>query len=457
MQFFKSKKVITVFLAVVIVSAVSIVGLWRYNKGVDVVRASADDNVHGFAWTENYGWISFNSKDCDVNNNGYVDSGDCAGADNNTTPIKDYGVKIDKDTGDMTGYAWNPLLGYICIGSTCQTATNPPADWAPSTSVTVPMVTQVAKYDRASGKITGWANILSFKDDGWIKFDPSPSSGVSINPGSGGLSELSGWAWNGYDEDSDGQADKGIGWISFSSIGCDANGDGDIDNVDCVSMDGDGKTSIYVVTADVNRAPTVGDLGFDDSDRCDASYSVKTPRLTWLFSDPDGDAQNSFKITVNGNVHAVAGFNQFFDVPSSDTSALAYGGTINWSITVYDQSGASSTQVAGSYDIPASEYPKVSFTWYAPDLSAETVSMFNGVTLINGDECDDVDCDWSWVTSDSDDIITSPNASSTMITFAEKGTSDVVTFTATSTADNLSCSTSTTMTVSEKLPDWEEN
>jgi len=51
------------------------------------VEADENDNVWGWAWSENIGWISFNG----VN----------------------YGVNIDPASGDFSGYAWSENIGWI--------------------------------------------------------------------------------------------------------------------------------------------------------------------------------------------------------------------------------------------------------------------------------------------------------------------------------------------------------
>ena len=70
------------------------------------VEAGSEHNVYGWAWSENIGWISFNSTNCDADNNGQSDGiiPDCPPAE---TLIASYGVKIDPLTGVFSGYAWS--------------------------------------------------------------------------------------------------------------------------------------------------------------------------------------------------------------------------------------------------------------------------------------------------------------------------------------------------------------
>jgi len=57
------------------------------------IKAGSADNVSGWAWSENVGWISFNN----ITGGGPVD----------------YGVNVDALTGDFSGYAWSENVGWI--------------------------------------------------------------------------------------------------------------------------------------------------------------------------------------------------------------------------------------------------------------------------------------------------------------------------------------------------------
>jgi len=56
------------------------------------VNAGTSDNVSGWAWSENIGWISFNC------NNPELPTPRCT---------NNYGVNIDPSTGIFSGYAWS--------------------------------------------------------------------------------------------------------------------------------------------------------------------------------------------------------------------------------------------------------------------------------------------------------------------------------------------------------------
>src|SRR3989344_4751080 len=69
-------------------AALALLGGTLFSLGefsADTARAGGDDNVNGFAWSSNIGWISFD----------------------------DGNVNIDDATGDFGGYAWNDAIGWL--------------------------------------------------------------------------------------------------------------------------------------------------------------------------------------------------------------------------------------------------------------------------------------------------------------------------------------------------------
>lgn len=111
------------------------------NKDVDTITtvlAGAGDNVSGYAWSDNIGWISFNNL--------------------NGSSTIDYGVKIDDNKtsstyGDFSGYAWSDNLGWVSFNRS--DTGNPPE--APFNTGSGP----IARIDWSSGNVTGWARVLS--------------------------------------------------------------------------------------------------------------------------------------------------------------------------------------------------------------------------------------------------------------------------------------------------------
>jgi hypothetical protein len=125
---------------------VATAGFWVLQSNeIFTSSAESDDNFSGYAWSDNFGWISFNC----TNESNCGDS--------------DYGVDLDMEYGDFSGYAWSENIGWIDF--------NPsgPYPGAPAHG---------AKYEYEDTgderRVTGWAKALVLGDKGWIKMHPDP-------------------------------------------------------------------------------------------------------------------------------------------------------------------------------------------------------------------------------------------------------------------------------------------
>lgn len=158
------------------------------------VQATDDDNVYGYAWSSNIGWISMNN---------------CT--DPGTTPStcvgQDYGVTYD-NAGNMSGYAWSSNVGWVKFEGTGFGGGSP------------------AHIDLVTGEMSGWARVCGGMKaasywlpnstnctgpdrtdgwDGWISLrGTNPDYGVSFNAAGDG----SGYAW-GSDV---------VGWVDFGNV-----------------------------------------------------------------------------------------------------------------------------------------------------------------------------------------------------------------------------------------------
>ena len=146
------------------------------------VTAGATDNVSGWSWSENIGWISFNC------NNSELPAPRCT---------NDYGVNINPSTGNFSGYAWSENIGWIDFAPAGPYPTTPNY----SACLDFPGAGQtcdgVGDY-----KVSGWAKVLS--NNSWIKLKDG-NYGVSWNTST---QEMEGWAWS----------DTDVGWISFNCL-----------------------------------------------------------------------------------------------------------------------------------------------------------------------------------------------------------------------------------------------
>ncbi len=238
-------------------------------------QAGTADNVYGFAWSENIGWISFNSTNCDANGDGLAD-GTIAGCPAIGSPIPNYGVSLDSVTGLFSGYAWSENIGWIHF------APLGPYPSSPNYSACLDFGEGGKVCDELGGnKAGGWARALAYGDgwDGWMKLRGS-NYGVNFNDHNG---EFSGWAW-GSDV---------MGWISFNRINCDANKDGLSDGNPVGCPPAGTPISNYKVVTIAKLPPQVKDLN-EIWNYCTDS---KHPTLNWTYLD---GIQAAYWIQIDG-------------------------------------------------------------------------------------------------------------------------------------------------------------
>jgi hypothetical protein len=149
-----------------------LLGLYALNnQPPEVLRAGAGDNIDGWAWSSNVGWISFNCTNLGV----------CSQSD--------YGVNIDPGTGIFSGYAWADNVGWISFNV---------ADLSGCPSA--PCEAKVADIGSQTypKEVSGWAKTLS--SNSWMRLR-GPSYGVQLESNG----DFSGYSWE----------DDAIGWLSW--------------------------------------------------------------------------------------------------------------------------------------------------------------------------------------------------------------------------------------------------
>ena len=249
------------------------------------VKAGIDDNVSGYAWSENIGWISLNSTNCDSNNDGITDNGNYPQCPVGQTVVS-YGVNINSD-GTFSGYAWSENIGWIDF------APAGPYPTAPDYPVKV-----------TGNQLFGWARALAPVGDpeaggwsGWIKLRGT-NYGVSINN-----NDFSDWAWS----------DMVIGWISFNSANCDSDGDGISDQGNYGQCPVGQPVPDYgtVTSYSFNQPPdkpTIP-LGYQPTGIVylgECTYPIPVPSFNWEYNDSDDDPlgtdpQTSYQIRVDND------------------------------------------------------------------------------------------------------------------------------------------------------------
>jgi hypothetical protein len=274
------------------------------------VFASTTDNVSGWAWSSNIGWISFN----------------CT---NRSCTNSNYGVNINPDNGVLSGYAWSSNLGWISFNSSELTG--------------CPQGECIAKVDLNSCSanscpLVGWARACSVFSsgcsgslnsnrgdwDGWLKLKGNLYGGILDFQAS--PKEFQNYFWGGNQTDSGWQGKAIIGWVSLN---CQDRGI-------C-------STSNYkvVTTAPLNRKPNIIGCGVAGGDYCCAA----SPPIfvNWIFEDPDGDSQGAYQVQIyQGStlIHDSGKTN------SSSTSysppGLGFNKTYTWKVKVWDNRGKES-------------------------------------------------------------------------------------------------------------------
>lgn len=158
-----------------LIFAFILIAVWNLNaKEINNVFANGNENnITGWGWSDNIGWISFNCEN--TNSCNYIS----------------YGVKSDNQ-GNVSGYAWSDNIGWISFNkndvSGCPSGT--------------------CKIKITGSSVDGWAKALSADAngwDGWINLKTNPSYGISYTQQTG---FFSGYAWG----------SNVVGWVDFGLV-----------------------------------------------------------------------------------------------------------------------------------------------------------------------------------------------------------------------------------------------
>ncbi len=462
---------ITIIVTAVIISAVFV--FYEYRDDFGIAQAGSGDNVTGFAWSENIGWISFNTIDCDTNENDAYDAGDTgpAGCPAVGTLFFNYGVNIDSGTGNFSRFAWSSNVGWISFAPTADLVTYPGCGFPEAPC-------NAAHYNNVSGQVTGWAKILTLDDDGWLKMNGTWTDGVSIDSAVT-PNEFHGWAWND-------DTDVGIGWVSFNCAEGGPNGE----NI-CGSSD---YKVIYDNSA-ANNVPTAINLSAPNWNFANAcSNWAKQAFLRWEYSDSDDvpagtDPQSAYQVIFDDDSDpadpiidtgkTISGATQY-SVGSGD---LNYNTAYYWWVKVWDSSDAESDWAQYNTEPDTDnddgnvltfttykhEFPNPYFNWLPENPSAGESAVFTDASKFyftaapsTPEYCSDYwgtgACGWQWTNptgvTPGTATINPTDASSTIIIL---NSTDLTTIKLEVTdADSYTCSTSTVMNANVPLPTWKE-
>ncbi len=411
------KKNIIITLFVLAVSLVYL-GIFVCSK----TYATSGDNVSGFAWSENVGWLSFNSINCDSDGDGQTDTGNYLQCPTGQS-INSYGVDLD-GTGQLSGYAWSENIGWLsfnesdlsgCPSGTCKAEIHP-----------------AGQLGKSNVDIEGWARALAHGGgwDGWIKFDHGQANEPYIDVGG----DWHGWAWG----------SEVVGWLSFNGADSGAGG------------------NYKVALGGVNHPPTATNLQVAKGDYC----SIPSHYFSWTYSDPDGNDESQFQFQIDNNSdfgspeidrtqtgawHDGDSNNQTVIVtvsPGSDQ--IGYNATYYWRVKVYDDQGADSGWVEGtSFTTEKHRYPFIDFNWSPAEPSQEEDVLFADQSTVYGGASKS---SWDWTFADGNPA--SSSQQNPTIQFNSSGSHDVSL--KVTDSDGYFCTGSKTVGARFKLPDWQE-
>lgn len=390
-----------------VISIILVAGFVYFLNNLDQIKtakAGSGDNVSGWAWSENIGWISFNC----------INQGTCG--------TVNYGVNIDTN-GKFSGYTWSENIGWLTFNESQLTGCPSTPCWA--------------KVSLGNGEVSGWARALAYGDgwDGWLRLRGT-NYGVSWNSST---KELEGWAWS----------DGVIGWLSFN----------------CKNQNVCG-TSNYKVVANLTTAPSATNLLVDPPNSADYCGVTGYPRVRvrWQFSDP-GDNQSAYQIQIDNNSDfsspevdtgkVISASQSFLVQPPYPT--LSWNQTYYWRIKVWD---SQNTPSAGwivyqddvnppeSFTTPSHSYPYPDFTPSPQNPSIGEIVTFNNNSICYGS------CSYLWDFGNGQTSATAGNATTTYTIAGPKIV--ILTITDNGLSPAGSCATSRQVNIGARLPKWRE-
>jgi hypothetical protein len=297
-------------------------------------QAGAGQNVSGFAWSENIGWISFNST-------------------SGGGPI-DYGVNVDLGTGIFSGFAWSDNIGWVSFNESdlggCPTI--PCRAWSDTSC------------PGGLCQVSGWAKILSYPSSGWVRLRGT-SYGVSINQ-TPLPDEFTGYAWS--DE---------IGWISFAGANYKVILSGSFN-------DPPSAVNLWVTPPNpidyggVLYPPVRVNWEFSDPDPGDTQAYFRVQVST---------TRDFTSIVVDTGQTPGSGQGYVFSEPGKQ---LSFNQTYYWRVKVWDENGGSSGWIyppsppgsptppgsAVSFTTPLHPYPLVNFDWTPVEPQKGEITQF---------------------------------------------------------------------------------
>lgn len=456
--------------------------------------AGLGDNVRGWAWSENIGWVGFNN----------IDTGG---------PVN-YGVNIDSN-GVFSGYAWAgggeasgadvPAIGWISFADFDGDGDIDAADKNIAGSPCTPNCEAKLDLDGSAcgavGRVCGWARALSPVGepqagswDGWLKLR-GPGYGVNLDS-SQSPKEFTGWAWGGDDD----SFTAVIGLLSFNVTNCDVNengiyeGPGEGAPAGCPVA---GPAFDYKVETSFSFSPTAENLSVGPVNHC----TFPAQYFNWDFVDPDpGDIQGRYRLQVDkesdflafglGEVDVTVDTSiterQVLVVKNAGNDQLDYNEIYWWRLMVWDDGFTSSNDWIYPPSPPGSPnpspgvsfgteihiYPRPDFTWIPPTPTVGEFVQFCSVqegACIGEDpsnlsKCydnnnDEISCSvlgsflWVFPADAEFSTSTSPTSINPVVRFTTTGDKDI---SLTITDNAGACTKNKSTAAAIPLPTWKE-
>lgn len=173
-----------------------------------------DQNIElcGFAWGATSegarmgaGWVSFNSRDCDVNGDGILGNEGVLAVPGCPTSgtTADYGVVLNS-SNQMEGYAWSSNLGWLKFGGLSGMPTTAGNSLQQAVVLGNNQVHGWARF--CAGTTTGTCSVMTARPDGWDGWISlrGTNYGVNYNPAG---QKFSGFSWGG----------PVVGWLNWDA------------------------------------------------------------------------------------------------------------------------------------------------------------------------------------------------------------------------------------------------
>ena len=447
---------IKIFLLVLILGIL----FFSFFQDTQKIKAGGEHNVSGWAWAENVGWISFNSTNCDADEDGSSDG--TAGCPLVGEPVANYGVNIATTTGIFSGYAWSENVGWIsfneselsgCPTSTCRAWVDLscPGDqclvygWAKALVGGTP----------ESGGWDGWIKLRGFIDTNGngVKDAGEEDYGVWIDPHAS-PAEFKDWAWS----------DMVIGWMSFNCDNCEGT------VCDSYPTCGDPAHPDYKVETSFAFSPEVSGTNDSFIDPCAQS---RIPNLSWV---TDADKPYDYEIQIDNDsgfgspevtdtvlsTHSTSwGPGCSKCCPGAPYDSIAWGGNVYyWQVRTRNIGGMWSDWEKDPDGFITYEHcwPSPDFLCNGANCSALRISEEEIVTLTDNSKiwggATTTNCSWN-LPSGSTVIEGDPLFSCELAVEFEAGRNQGITLTVTDST-GYSCPYTEFIDVSIPLPEWKE-